>query len=79
MTNRALTPQERMTLVQEVVNRVNSRDRFKSSYVEGINNPDKKIQLSEKAGEYYAEITAAYFETSGSLLSEKDKMLCNVK
>lgn len=74
-TNRALTLEERMTLAQEVIDRVNSPDRFKSAYVEEINNSSKVIQLYDKAVEYYAEITAAYFDSAGFLLPEKDKQI----
>jgi hypothetical protein len=75
-TNRAMTLDERMKLAQEVIDRVNARDRFLSSYVESIRNPDKQTELGTKAGEYYAEITEAYFmPNSGSLLSQKDRKI----
>ena len=52
---------ERLEMLDEVVDRLKSEDRFRSSYVESIENPDKKEELYIKATEYLAEIGKAYF------------------
>jgi len=72
-SNKALTLEERMNLAQEVIDRVNSPDRFRSAYVELINNPDKQKELRIKAEEYYAEITRAYFDRSHFFLPQRDR------
>lgn len=74
-TNKTLTLEERMTLVQEIIDRVNAPDRFHSAYVESIKNPNKQVELNTKATEYYAEITEAYFDRTHFLLSQKDKQI----
>jgi hypothetical protein len=74
-TNKSLTLEERMTLVQEVIDRVNAPDRFRSAYVESIKNPNRQVELDTKATEYYAEITEAYFDRTHFLLSQKDKQI----
>jgi hypothetical protein len=73
-TNKALTVDERMELIQEVIDRVNAPDRYRSSYVESIHNPNPKENLRIKTEEYYAELTMAYFlPDKYKLLSQKDK------
>lgn len=74
-SNLLLTQSERLELYKNIIDRVKSDDRFKSEYVEGINNDDKKTELSVKAAEYFAEIGAAYLSTDYSLLPQADKDL----
>src|SRR3989344_7480930 len=55
-----LSDEYRINLLYNVVKRVESPDRFKSAYVESINNKDSGKQLMHKATEYFAEIVAEY-------------------
>ncbi|MBL8030792.1 MAG: hypothetical protein JNK33_00490 [Candidatus Doudnabacteria bacterium] len=52
----------RMELILAVAERVQSPDRYASSYVNSINNKDKKLELACKSTEYWGEITEQYFE-----------------
>jgi hypothetical protein len=73
-TDKALTLDERMELVQEVIDRVNASDRYQSPEVEAIESSDEQYSLNYKTKEYWAEITAAYFSPGEyKLLSSKDR------
>ncbi len=74
-TSPFLSPNERSELLSQVIKRLESPDRFKSSYVEDINNVDKKVELALKADEYFAEIGGAYLSPSFDLLPDADKQL----
>jgi hypothetical protein len=74
-TNKLLTMQERLQLLSDLADRVKSPDRFKSNYVEGINNPDKKVELANKVNEYWAEINAAYLSGNYFRLPQADREL----
>jgi hypothetical protein len=76
-TDLQLDDAEKAELKKRVIERVQAPDRFKSSYVEGISNPDKTAELESKAKEYWAEIVAAYlngkldpFGPDGELVAE---------
>jgi hypothetical protein len=61
-TNLAVTSfEERMDLLQAIGERIGSKDRLKSDYVETIKNEAKQEERYLKAQEYWAEICAAYF------------------
>lgn len=51
---------ERADMALAVAERLRSKDRYKSSYVEKISNPDKQTELYTKAVEYVAEISSQY-------------------
>ena len=68
--NRLLTRTERLELLDEVIDRVNAKDRYQSGYVETIVNKDKQREMGIKCGEYFAEIGRAYLE--GLPLPQKD-------
>ncbi|MDB4940163.1 MAG: hypothetical protein JWO40_588 [Candidatus Doudnabacteria bacterium] len=53
---RSVPTEERLRLLQDIIQRVKSPDRYKSDYVESINNPDKQKELQYKATEYFAEV-----------------------
>ncbi|MDE2018823.1 MAG: hypothetical protein KGJ13_00565 [Patescibacteria group bacterium] len=73
-SNRLLTKKERIDLLRDVVGRVKSADRYQSSYVESIENGDRREELYLKASEYFAEINAEYF-THNTLLPEGDRRI----
>ncbi|MBI3963730.1 MAG: hypothetical protein HY341_01905, partial [Candidatus Kerfeldbacteria bacterium] len=56
-----MSGEERLDLLLAVGDRLGSEDRFRSSYVERINNPDEQQERYTKAVEYWAEICAQYF------------------
>lgn len=62
---------ERISMIYEITNRLNSPERFRSGYVESINNKNGKVELSLKILEYLPEITANYFVDKDNL-PEKD-------
>ena len=66
-----MTPEEKADLLLAVAERIFSEDRFKSSYVESISNPDKQQENYLKATEYWAEICGQYF-SDPSKLNVKD-------
>jgi hypothetical protein len=55
-----LPAEKRLKLLAKIIERLESENRYKSSYVEQINNPDKKKEMQNKANEYFAEIVGAY-------------------
>ncbi len=71
--NRLLTYPERTQLLANAIRRVQSPTRYKSGYVEAINNKDPKVQLLNKATEFYAVATAAGVSEEYWLLPEEDK------
>lgn len=62
-----MTFEERVVLLDEIVQRVTAKDRWQSTYVEKIKNEDPQVQLSNRAAEYWAEIVSAYFHTPTKL------------
>lgn len=58
---------ERIALEKAVYDRVRSKDRYVSAYVEAIANEDKEVELQKKATEYWAEIGKAYFDGEANL------------
>lgn len=64
----------RLDLLQSVAERVQSSDRYLSSYVEGISNKDSQLELYQKAKEYWAEISTAYF-TDPDRLADADYLI----
>ena len=52
---------ERVDLLYDIAQRVFANDRFHSSYVESIENPDLGKRNYQRAVEYWAEICAQYF------------------
>ena len=69
-----MTHKERVDLLLKIFERVNSEDRFMSSYVEGIVDSDKKREAFLKVREYWAVICAQYF-SDASKLNIKDAEL----
>ncbi len=73
-----LSKNDRIELFYNVVKRVQSPDRFKSAYVESINNKDKYLELNLKTNEYWAEIIQVYFDNpteAATLLAPDDYRL----
>ncbi len=67
---------ERVDLLLAIRERLQSKDRYVSDYVESIENKDKQEELYLKAVEYWAEICAAYFSDPENL-NYKDFVLVN--
>ena len=57
-----LSPEAKLALLERVVLRLQSPDRFRSSYVDSINNPNPKTELYIKAVEYLAVIVEMYLD-----------------
>lgn len=74
-SNSLLTADERIDLLKKIVDRVKSSDRYKSDYVEGIKNADKKKELLTKAAEYFADIGAAFLSPRYLMLPKADREL----
>lgn len=74
-SNKLLTVDEKLELLQKVIDRVVSPDRYKSEYIESIHDLYDRNELYHKAVEYFAEIGAIYFSPNYILLPEKDKEL----
>ncbi|MES3005096.1 MAG: hypothetical protein V4690_03230 [Patescibacteria group bacterium] len=72
-SNFLLTVDERIELYEKLIERVRSTDRFKSGYVEKVDNEDKKTELRVKVSEYFAEIGSVYLSPDYHLLPEADK------
>ncbi len=72
LTNKFLTTEERIQFLQAVVNRVKSADRFRSGYVESINNENKQTELFKKVAEYWAEIVEEYHKYEHGTLAQMD-------
>lgn len=51
-----LSPEDRLTLLYLVHERMSSPDHLRFSYVESISNPDKKAEHLKKCTEYWAEL-----------------------
>lgn len=62
MSDNETGDEEKADLLLKIADRLSSADRYKSSYVESINNQDKNKEKYTKASEYWAEICAQYFE-----------------
>jgi hypothetical protein len=75
ISNSSLTHKERLQLLQATIDRVQSPDRYKSSYVEEIKNRNKQIELLNKATEYFAEIGGMYMSKDFHLLPKADRDL----
>jgi hypothetical protein len=65
--SKTMSLEERAELLHRVLERVQSADRYKSSYVESINNEDKQLELKEKVNEYWAEVASAYLRCDPNL------------
>jgi hypothetical protein len=74
-SNSLLTADERIDLLKKIVERVKSPDRYKSEYVEGIENIDQKLKLLTRATEYFAEIGAAYVSEKYEMLPQADRLI----
>ncbi len=74
-SDNSLSAEDRFDLLLAVSNRVRSKDRFMSSYVESINNDDNKIELYNKCVEYWAEIYSAYILRPSMLNYEDFKIV----
>ncbi len=68
--NPRLSAAERLELLGEVLQRLKSDERFKKNYVESISSSNIQEQNITKAGEYFAEIVAAYLTGDLSLPAE---------
>jgi len=68
----SLTFEERIDFLLKIIDRVQSKDRFMSSYVESITNPDPQHELKRKAKEYWGDICGVYFSGSTQRLNTKD-------
>jgi hypothetical protein len=55
-----LSESERIRFYSRMLGRLNAPDRYRSSYVEGIRNPDPRMQMRLKVNEYWAEVCGAY-------------------
>ena len=55
-----LPPERRLAFLSKVLERLESDTRFRSAYVEDINNKDKAQELGDKAMEYWGEIFGTY-------------------
>ncbi len=74
--NPRLAQKDRLHLMIQTLRRVNSPDRFKSSYVEAIQNTDPKVEKTRKCTEYFAEIFSAYLSPiTRKLLPAADKKI----
>lgn len=62
-----MNDEERADLALAISERLSAEDRFQSSYVESIEHEDKKKERYKKATEYWAEISAQYFENASKL------------
>lgn len=65
--NKYLTLDERLWVHGKIDARLKQADRFKSGYVEGINNRNKHVEHNTKASEYFAEVIANYIKDKASL------------
>ncbi len=67
----------RAALKAAVTARVQAADRYRSGYVESINNADKAKELEDKAVEYWGEIVRVYLtsEDPSKDLTEADRKL----
>jgi len=75
-TNKLLTLEERLELLNKVLERLNSEDRYRSPYVESITSDNRQYEKYTKAQEYYAEIMEVYFSSSGPIaLPEADRLI----
>ena len=70
-----LSFEDRASFLLAIVERVQSEDRFHSTYVESIKNEDKQLELHNKCKEYWAEICEQYFGGSAQNLNYKDVQL----
>ncbi len=83
--NPSLTSAERVSMLSDVLSRVQSEDRFRSEYVEGISvekleqyfsgkidDPKEREQYVNyiKTNEYWAEVSKAYFENQDKFMAE---------
>ncbi|MCX6781336.1 MAG: hypothetical protein NT003_04485 [Candidatus Magasanikbacteria bacterium] len=62
-----LEPLERLELLFNIAQRVQTADRYKSIFVESCSAVDAQINLRLRCQEYFAEITRAYFLASEEL------------
>ncbi|MFZ2975504.1 MAG: hypothetical protein WA055_02635 [Candidatus Moraniibacteriota bacterium] len=69
---------ESSELVLKIGERIKSEGRYKSSYVESINNPDKQKENYYKATEYWAEICEQFFTDPTQLPDEDFAIIYNV-
>ncbi|MFA6397594.1 MAG: hypothetical protein WDK96_01960 [Candidatus Paceibacterota bacterium] len=67
-----LSIEQRLDFLLYILDRVQSEDRYLSSYVESINSEDKKNELYNKATEYWAVICEVYFSGNIQNLNIKD-------
>jgi hypothetical protein len=74
LDNDLLTAIERLELLNSIVTRLRSPDRYRSGYVEAISNDDNQTELRTKAKEYLAEIAGAYLRND-QLLPEEDALV----
>ncbi|MBI2023913.1 hypothetical protein HYT00_00755 [Candidatus Giovannonibacteria bacterium] len=72
--NRRRDMPSRIDLFARTIERVTSKDRYFSEYVEAINNKDKKAELMHKTNEYWAEIVKVSL-FYGNALPKKDREL----
>lgn len=73
--NKYLSVEQRLKLLQNMIDRLKSSNRFQSNYVESIQNDDEQKELLLKAGEYWAEINRAYIGWDSSRLPDEDKKI----
>lgn len=69
---------ESADLALRIGERLKSEGRYKSSYVEKINNPDKQKENYYKADEYWAEICQQFFTDPTQLPDEDFAIIYNV-
>lgn len=55
-----IAPEKRLEIFSKIIERLSAKNKFQSSYVEKINNPDKQVELVDKAIEYFAVIVSEY-------------------
>ena len=75
ISNTHLTREQRIEIMESVMSRIASPDRYKSDYVETITNINETKRDSLKAEEYFAEIFSAYLSTKYDTLPETDRAI----
>lgn len=77
-TSLSMNAAQKADLLLDIGKRLQSEDRFKSSYVEGINSVDKGAEFYNKAVEYWAEISEQFFTDPTQLPAEDFAIVARV-
>jgi hypothetical protein len=59
-----MTDEEKNSMREAVVARLGAADRYKSGYVESVNNKDAEKERETKALEYWADLSSAYLRSA---------------